>query len=95
MIRDPGIGSIYLMINALDEFRTDVDGLLDFASRKYGAQSCVNDGHLSTWPEIESPLRKVNYKTPLSLEMNAEFISEAVALFKNYKVDKLAQEHGV
>ncbi len=46
------------------------------------------------WPEIESLLRKVNYKTPFSFEMNAEFISEAVALFTKYKVDKLAQENG-
>ncbi|EUC39784.1 hypothetical protein COCMIDRAFT_10192, partial [Bipolaris oryzae ATCC 44560] len=44
------------------------------------------------WPTIEEQLERIECKTPLSLELNAELVSAAVKAFIQQKVSRLAQE---
>jgi hypothetical protein len=94
VLRDPSLRPAYLIIDALDECVTaDLPNLLEFVSKQSSASSRVKWIVSSrNWPNIEARLDRAGHKVRLSLELNAESIAAAVAVFIQQKVDELAQE---
>lgn len=93
MIRDPALGCVYLLIDALDECITSLDELMRLVNLGHDEAPQVTWVLTSRpWPEIELSLRKVACKGTLSLEDSSNAISEAVALFTRIKADQLAEE---
>ncbi|CAG8980239.1 hypothetical protein HYALB_00009821 [Hymenoscyphus albidus] len=90
ILQDPSLTSIYLIIDALDECKANLDQLLDLISRTASTSTRVK------WivssrnePNIEARLRLDHTQTRLSLELNKEHVSRAVQLFIDFKVSKL------
>ncbi|KAH8591892.1 quinon protein alcohol dehydrogenase-like superfamily [Bisporella sp. PMI_857] len=90
ILQDPSLKSIYLIIDALDECKANLDQLLDLISRTTSTSTRVK------WivssrnePNIEARLRLDYTQTRLSLELNEEHVSRAVQLFIDFKVSKL------
>ena len=93
ILQDPGLGTAYLLIDALDECVTDLSKLLHFVAQWSTASSRVKWIVASrNWPSIEEQLAQADRKVGLSLELNAEFISAAVGVFIQHKVSQLAQQ---
>jgi hypothetical protein len=93
VLRDTGLSTAYLVIDALDECMTDRPKLLRFIAEQSSASSHVKWIVSSrNWPSIEDRLERAQHKTRLSLELNAESIAAAVDVFIEQKVDQLAQE---
>ena len=93
VLRDASLSATYLIINALDECVTDLAKLLTFIAKQSSASSRVKWIVSSrNWPVIEERLQRAEYKTRLSLELNAESVAAAVDIFIQQKVDQLAQE---
>ncbi|OAG12146.1 HET-domain-containing protein [Paraphaeosphaeria sporulosa] len=93
VLRDPSLRPTYLVIDALDECVTDLPMLLDFVAKQSSVSSCVKWIVSSrNWPNIEAQLERAGHKVRLSLELNAESVAAAVAVFIQRKVDQLAQE---
>jgi NACHT domain len=90
ILQDPSLKSIYLIIDALDECKTNLDQLLELISRTASTSTRVK------WivssrnePNIEARLR-LDYTQPrLSLELNEEHVSRAVQAFIDFRVSKL------
>ncbi|KAL5316296.1 hypothetical protein ACEPPN_015341 [Leptodophora sp. 'Broadleaf-Isolate-01'] len=90
ILQDPSLKSIYLIIDALDECKANLDQLLDLISRTASTSTRVK------WivssrnePNIEARLRLDHTQTRLSLELNEEHVSRAVQVFIDFKVSKL------
>jgi hypothetical protein len=90
ILQDPSLKSIYLIIDALDECKANLDQLLDLISRTASTTSRVK------WivssrnePNIEARLGVNNAQMRLSLELNEEHVSHAVQIFIDFKVSKL------
>jgi hypothetical protein len=67
--------------------------LLDFVAKQSSASSRVKWIVSSrNWPVIEEQLERAGHKVRLSLELNAESVAAAVAVFIHYKVGKIARE---
>ncbi|KAH3938657.1 hypothetical protein HBH98_243200 [Parastagonospora nodorum] len=93
VLRDPSLHSTYLIIDALDECVADLPMLLDFVAKQSSVSSRVKWIVSSrNWPDIETQLERAGRKVRLSLELNAESVAAAVAVFIRQKVDQLAQE---
>jgi hypothetical protein len=94
VLRDPSLRPTYLVIDALDEcVAADLPKLLDFVAKQSSVSSCVKWIVSSrNWPNIEAQLERAGHKVRLSLELNAESVAAAVAVFIQRKVDQLAQE---
>jgi hypothetical protein len=94
VLQDPSLGTAYLIIDALDECVTgDLPKLLSFIAEQSSASLRVKWIVSSrNWPTIEEQLERAEHKTTLSLELNAEAVAAAVAVFIERKVDRLAQE---
>jgi hypothetical protein len=93
VLRDPQLRATYLIIDALDECVTDRPKLLDFVAKQSSASHRVKWIVSSrNWPAIEEEVERAEYKTRLSLELNAESVAAAVEVFIRQKVDQLAQE---
>ncbi|XP_014550386.1 hypothetical protein COCVIDRAFT_115570 [Bipolaris victoriae FI3] len=93
VLRDKGLSTTYLIIDALDECMTDRLNLLSFIAEESSASSRVKWIVSSrNWPAIEEQLERAEHKTRLSLELNAESVAAAVKLFVQQKVHQLAQE---
>jgi len=93
VLRDPQLRTTYLIIDALDECVTDLPKLLSFIAKQSSTSSRVKWIVSSrNWPAIEEELERAEYKTRLSLELNAESVAAAVKVFIQQKVDRLAQE---
>jgi hypothetical protein len=93
MLRDPGLRTTCLIIDALDECVTDLPKLLEFVAKQSSVSSRVKWIVSSrNWPDIEARLERARHKVRLSLELNAESVAAAVAIFIQQKVNKLAQE---
>ncbi|KAL5373504.1 hypothetical protein DPSP01_012633 [Paraphaeosphaeria sporulosa] len=93
VLRDPQLRTTYLIIDALDECVTDLPKLLGFIAKQSCASSRVKWIVSSrNWPAIEEELERAEYKTRLSLELNAESVAAAVKVFIQQKVQRLAQE---
>jgi hypothetical protein len=94
VLRDPSLRDMYLVIDALDEcVIADLPKLLEFVA-KQSSVSCRVKWIVSSrnWPGIEAQLERAGHEVRLSLELNAESVAAAVAVFIQQKVDKLAQE---
>lgn len=93
VLRDKGLSTTYLIIDALDECKTNRPELLRFIAEQSSASSRVKWIVSSrNWLAIEDQLERVENKTPLSLEMNAESVAAAVDFFIQQKVDHLARK---
>ncbi|KAF2627610.1 hypothetical protein BU25DRAFT_439998 [Macroventuria anomochaeta] len=92
VLRDPGLSTTYLIVNALDECATDLPKLLDFVAKQSSA-SCRVKWIVSSrnWPNIEEQLERAEDKMRLSLELNARSVATAVDIFIQRKMDHLAQ----
>jgi hypothetical protein len=93
VLRDPSLNPTYLVIDALDECVTDLPMLLDFIAKQSSVSSRVKWIVSSrNWPVIEAQLERAGHKARLSLELNAESVAAAVAIFIQLKVNQLALE---
>ncbi|CAN9446048.1 unnamed protein product, partial [Alternaria alternata] len=93
VLRDPGLRTGYLLIDALDECTIDRSRLLRFIAIHSSSSSRLKWIVSSrNWPEIERCLESAAGKLLLSLELNAQSISAAVKTFINTKVSRLAEE---
>jgi hypothetical protein len=69
-------------VDALDECVTDQLKLLDFIAKQSSVSSRVNWIVSSrNWPDIEAQLERAGHKARISLELNAESVAAAVAVF--------------
>ncbi|USP77485.1 hypothetical protein yc1106_04759 [Curvularia clavata] len=93
IVQNASVSPIYLIIDALDECISDQPKLLKFIADQSSVSSRVK-WILSSrnWPTIEEQLERAEYKTRLSLELNAESVATAVRIFIQQKVGQLAQE---
>lgn len=95
MLQDPALKSTCLVIDALDECISDLEKLLDFI-----IDTSSTDGRVKwivssrNWSQIEERLRRAEQKAKLSLELNAESISNAVDIYIREKVHRLANLKG-
>ncbi|CAN9432099.1 unnamed protein product [Alternaria alternata] len=93
VLRDPGLRTGYLLIDALDECTIDRSRLLRFIAIHSSSSSRLKWIVSSrNWPEIERCLESAAGKLLLSLELNAQSISAAVKTFIDTKVSRLAEE---
>jgi hypothetical protein len=93
VLQDASLRMTYLIIDALDECVTDLPMLLEFVAKQSSTSSRVKWIVSSrNWPDIEAQLERAGQKAKLSLELNAESVAAAVAVFIQQKVDQLAQE---
>jgi archaellum biogenesis ATPase FlaH len=93
VLRDSSLTTTYLIVDALDECVTDRPKLLDFIAKQSSVSSRVNWIVSSrNWPDIEAQLERAGHKGRISLELNAESVAGAVAVFIQLKVDQLARE---
>ena len=90
ILQDPSLKSIYVIIDALDECKANLDQLLDLISRTALTSTRVKWIVLSrNEPNIEARLRLDYTQTRLSLELNEDQVSCAVQRFIHIKVTKL------
>lgn len=92
ILQDPTLKSTCLVVDALDECITDLQKLLDFivdTSSTGGRVKWIVSSR--NWSQIEERLRRVEQKAKLSLELNAESISNAVEIYIREKVHQLAR----
>jgi hypothetical protein len=93
VLQDPSLSTTYLIIDALDECVTDLPKLLEFVAKRSSTSSPIKWIVSSrNWPNIEAQLEQAGHKVKLSLELNAELVAAAVAVFIKQKVDYLAQK---
>ncbi|RYO77156.1 hypothetical protein DL764_010237 [Monosporascus ibericus] len=91
ILQDPSLPDTTLVIDALDECKTDLAQLLDLiiqlpvSSRVKWIVSSRN------WPHVEKHLDIITQKVRLCLELNESSISHAVRIYIRYKVDQLAR----
>jgi hypothetical protein len=88
ILQDLSLKSAYLIIDALDECRTeDLPQLLDFIVQMSSASPHVKWIVSSrNWPNIEERLETVGQKVRLCLELNEKSISTAVSIYIRHKV---------
>jgi hypothetical protein len=93
VLQDPSLHMTYLIIDALDKAVTKLSKLLDFIARHLLVSSRVKWIVSSrNWPDIKARLERAGHKVRLSLELNAESVAAAVAVFIQYNVSELAQQ---
>lgn len=92
MLKDPNLEGIVLVIDALDECRTNRPQLLDFIA-KATPRECRAKWIVSSrnWPDIEEQLADAQ-NISVHLELNTDSISNAVHTFIQYKVDQLTRD---
>jgi hypothetical protein len=92
MLHDSTLTRVYLIIDALDECETGLTQLLDLIVRNVSASSRVKwivssrNKH-----DIEARLQLNDGHTNLSLELNAEHVSQAVNVYIDHKVSQLTR----
>jgi hypothetical protein len=90
MLRDPDARGIYMMVDALDECETGLPRLLDFIVKTTSVSNTVKWIVSSRARlDIEQALKLDDSKIRLSLELNAEHVTEAVNCYIDYKVSLL------
>jgi hypothetical protein len=91
ILADPVLGSIYVVIDALDECIADLPLLLDLIVQRsiYSHAKWVVSSR--NWPNIEEHLDAATKGVRLCLELNPESISAAVSTYIRYKVNQLVQ----
>ncbi|RYP47535.1 hypothetical protein DL768_006412 [Monosporascus sp. mg162] len=92
LLQDLSSKSAYIIIDALDECQTDLPQLLDFIVQNSSASSRIKWVVSSrNWLNIEERLEMAGQKVILPLELNADSVSNAVAIYIRYKVLQLSQ----
>jgi WD40 repeat protein len=96
MLDDSRLTKVYLIVDALDECDSGFVLLLDVIVRNASTSSSRVKWLVSSrnQPNIEERLRIKNSKVELSLELNAECVSGAIAAYIDYKVSKLERTKG-
>lgn len=93
LIQDSALGKSYIIIDALDECVTDLQQLLNLITRCSAVRLYIKWIVSSrNWPGIERAFSKMAHIGSLSLELNEQSVSEAVAYYINAKVQALAEE---
>ncbi|KAH6985561.1 hypothetical protein EDB80DRAFT_873167 [Ilyonectria destructans] len=95
MLRDRRAKRCYLVIDALDECKTGLPQLLDFIVR--GASEFAHIKWIVSSrnrPDIEQALRLNDSQTRLSLELNAQHVTQAINTFIDYKISELVSLKG-
>lgn len=93
ILEDRTLNHIFLIIDALDECTTGLTDLLNLVRQTSATYSnlkwIVSSRH---WPSIEDNLNMAAHISLLSLELNEESISAAVAIYIKHRVKQLAKE---
>ncbi|CAI7655697.1 unnamed protein product [Penicillium viridicatum] len=94
ILEDPTLKETYFIIDALDECTGDLSLLLDLIVEASSSGNARVKWIVSSrnWPIIEDYFGDATQKTSLSLELNATSISEAVAIYIQFKVQQLAEK---
>ncbi|KAF4987184.1 hypothetical protein FGRMN_10500, partial [Fusarium graminum] len=87
MLNDPGVDGAILIVDALDECKTNRHQLLDFITKPSRVKWIVSSRN---WPDIEEKLDNLEQKVRLRLELNKDSISKAVNSYIGHKVNRLA-----
>ncbi|KAF6515295.1 hypothetical protein HZS61_005201 [Fusarium oxysporum f. sp. conglutinans] len=87
MINDSSLDGAILIVDALDECKTNRHQLLDLIVRPSRVKWIVSSRN---WQDIEEKLDNTKHKVRLHLELNKDSISKAVDTYIRYKVDRLA-----
>ncbi|KAM0361071.1 hypothetical protein ACHAPK_011743 [Fusarium culmorum] len=88
MLQDPSLNGAVLIIDALDECKTNRHQLLDFITKPSRVKWIVSSRNQ---PDIEEKLDNMEQKVRLHLELNKDSVSKAVETYIEYKVDQLAR----
>jgi hypothetical protein len=89
MLKDPSLGNVILIVDALDECSVDRERLLDFIAKPSPAKWIVSSRN---WSDIEESLDGEEQKVKLHLELNRDSVSMAVESYIKFKVNQLAQK---
>ncbi|CAH0048128.1 unnamed protein product [Clonostachys solani] len=89
ILSDPSLEGAILIIDALDECKTNRHQLLDLIARPSRAKWIVSSRN---WQDIEERLDNAEQKVGLSLELNKASTSKAVETYIGYKVEQLARD---
>jgi hypothetical protein len=99
MIQNSTQAMTYLLVDALDECEMDLSDLLRLIARTKFISATQVKWIVSSrnTDDIEQELEFGNKETKLSLELNANHISDAVAAYVNYRVSRLTalQRNGI
>lgn len=93
MLQCSSFRSVYLIVDALDECVNDVDRLLDFIGQT--SHDCAKVKWLVTsrnWPSIKERIARVDDHDEVSLELNADAVSQAVRVFVKHRVLQLSTQ---
>jgi hypothetical protein len=88
MLNDPSLDGAILVVDALDECKTNRHQLLDLIAKPSRVKWIVSS---RDWPDIEDKLDNLEQKVRLHLELNKDSISKAVDTYIGYEVDRLAR----
>jgi hypothetical protein len=95
ILQDPGLSTTYLAVDALDECVTGLGNLVRLIIQTLLADSRVKWVVSSrNWPIIEKAFVSKAQNSGLSLELNEQSISAAVATYIEFKINVLAEENG-
>ncbi|KAM6506442.1 hypothetical protein FSOLCH5_013423 [Fusarium solani] len=88
MLNDPSLDGAILIVDALDECKTNRHQLLDLIAKPSRVKWIVSSRN---WQDIEEKLDNTKQKVRLHLELNKDSISKAVDTYIGYKVDRLTR----
>jgi hypothetical protein len=91
MLKDLALENIVLVVDALDECKTDLPELLEFITQVSSLSRAKWIVSSRNWPDIEAQLLDT-HKLKVHLELNNDSITNAVHTYIRYKVDQLAQQ---
>ncbi|KAI8648966.1 Vegetative incompatibility protein HET-E-1 [Fusarium keratoplasticum] len=89
MLNDPSLDGAILIVDALDECKTDRHQLLDLIAKPSRVKWIVSSRN---WLDIEEKLDNAKQKVRLHLDLNKDSISKAIDTYIGYKVDQLARD---
>lgn len=90
MLNDPSLNGAILIIDALDECKTNRHQLLDFITQPSPVKWIVSSRNL---PDVGEMMKTAKQKVTLDLELNTDSINKAVGTYIGYNVDQLARTH--
>ncbi|KAM3082705.1 hypothetical protein ACMFMF_002359 [Clarireedia jacksonii] len=94
ILKDPSLGNIYLIVDALDECVVDLPKLMNLIVQTSSISPCIKWIVSSrNWPNIEKVLDTATQKLRLCLELNEKSVSAAIEIFILSKVDQLATQN--
>lgn len=90
MLRDPILGSVVLIVDAVDECLVDLSKLSAFIAQNSSISPRIKWIISSrNWPAVEQDLDRMTRKLRCCLELNEESVSAAVVTYIDLKVDYL------